>query len=126
MRSLRSAAMFVGLAVLTGVYCWFVWLGIGAYLAGLPHPQDTPWPWITRVIAQDSLPFPFHAALMQAVAVLSLLGNSAWGAARSRDLAGIDAYTLPALCHVGVIVFSLCLIGAGMLAPIVMVGRILH
>ena len=126
MLSLRSATVFVTLAVLPAVYCWLVWLGIGAYLVVLPRPQDTPWPWITRVIAQDALPFPFHAVLMQGIALLSLLLNSAWGAGRSRKLAGIEAQTMPVLCHVGVIVFCLCLIGAGMLAPIVTVGTIIH
>ncbi len=126
MLSLRSAAIFLALAVLTAVYCWLAWLGIGAYLIALPHPQDTPWPWITRVIAQDALPFPFHAVLMQGVAVLSLLLNFGWGIVRSRELAGIEAYTLPVLCHVGAIVFCLCLIGAGMLAPIVGVATVLH
>jgi len=118
--------MFLALAVLTAVYCWLVWLGIGAYLVLLPRPRDTPWPWITSIIAQDTLPFPFHAILMQGVAVLSLLLNCAWSAVRSREPAGIDAHTLPALCHVGVIVFCLCLIGAGMLAPIVTLGRVLR
>ena len=126
MVSWRSVTVFVVLAVLTVVYCWFIWLGIGAYLAGLPHPKDTPWPLITQVVAQEGLPFPFHAAVMQGLALLSLLVNSAWSAARSRELPGIDAYTLPVLCHVGVIVFSLCLIGGGMLAPIVDLATVIN
>jgi len=126
MPSLRSATIFLSLALLTALYCWLVWLGIGAYLVALPRPQDAPWPWITRVIAQDALPFPFHAVLMQGIAVLSLLLNSAWGAMRSRELAGVEAHTLPMLCHVGVIVFCLCLIGAGMLSPIVGVASIIR
>jgi hypothetical protein len=118
MRSLRAAAVFFALAVLTTVYCWLAWLGIGVYLVALPQTQDMPWPWITRVVVQDTLPFPFHAALMQGVAVLSLLFNFAWGVLRSRKIAGIEAYTLPVLYHVAVIVFSLCLIGVGLLAPL--------
>jgi hypothetical protein len=125
MRSLRSAAVFFALAVLTAVYCWLAWLGIGVYLVTLPQPQDTPWPWITRVVVQDTLPFPFHAALMQGVAVLSLLLNFGWGVLRSRKLAAIEPYTLPVVCHVAVIVFSLCLIGVGVLAPLLGVAAVL-
>jgi hypothetical protein len=126
MLSLRSTMPLLALALLTAAYCWLVWLGIGAYMGLIPHPPGPDWPWITRIVAQDALPFPFHALVVQGVAVVSLLLNCGWGVARSRTHAGSDAHMPPALCHVAVIVFSLCLVGAGMLAPIVFSGQVIR
>jgi hypothetical protein len=117
-----------GLAVLvlTAAYCWIVWLGTGAYLAWIEAPSGVAPTWVTALTMQASLPYPFHAIVLQSFAVISLAANAIWALVRTRRAELNDPLLLPVACHVALVVTGLCLAGAGMLAPLVDTAAVLR
>ena len=122
----RTVVPILAMLALTAAFGWFVWLGTGAYLAWFGTLADVTPTWATALVVQPWLPFPFHAIVLQLVAVASLAANCAWTHVRMRRAHRIDPALLPIACHVAVIVACLCLAGAGMLAPLVEVAAVLR
>jgi len=123
----KNGPIYIGLLLLTVMYCWLIWLGMGGYGVWLSEwlMKGNRLPLITKLTAYHSLPFPYHAMPWQILAFLSLILNFLWGLSRSRDLSSQESHTLPATCHVGWVTMSLCVHGVGMLSPIIMVHAII-
>ena len=109
------------MVILTAAYCGLLWLAIGAYQAWLPAKLGAM-PTFTAMVACLGLPFPWHAAPWQALALASML----WALySARRDLEGA-ALLRAWLFHVGWLLLSVFAIGIGMLLPIVQIAAILH
>ncbi|MBN8478473.1 MAG: hypothetical protein J0L91_05865 [Burkholderiales bacterium] len=123
---MARALLAAGLVAITAVHAWCVWLGAGAFVvlaAGRPDLERT---WATKLAVQADLPFPFHALAVQSAALISLVVALAAlvGAVRRGSDGG--ALALAATCHVGVLVALLCLVGVGVLSPLVGVVSVLR
>lgn len=109
------------MALLTAAYCGLVWLALGAYQAWLPVEPGAV-PLFTTLTVGGGLPFPWHAAPWQGLALASMLW-ALYLARRSPDgLAPLRGW----LFHVGWLLLSVFAIGVGMLLPIVQVAAILR
>ena len=123
----KSGLIYIGLLLMTIMYCWLIWLGMGGYGVWVSELliRGNRLPLITKLTAYHSLPYPYHAMPWQILAFLSLILNFIWGWARSKELSSQDGHTLPTTCHVGWVTMSLCVHGVGMLSPIFSVAAVL-
>lgn len=121
-----ALAPALAMLALTASFCWVAWLGTGAYLAWFGTLAGVRPTWAMTVAMQPSLPFPFHAIVVQSLAVASLAANLAWAMMRMRRANGGDPALLPFVCHVAVVLACLFLAGAGMLSPLVEVAAVLR
>ena len=109
------------MVLLTAAYCGLLWLAIGAYQAWLPATLGAM-PALTSLLVCLGVPFPWHAAPWQTLALASML-RALYSARQSAEgVARLRAW----LIHVGWLLLSVFAIGVGMLLPIVQIAAILH